>query len=73
MTARVEGGFHAMTQLAGQRAEARAASKRENIVRAAEGLGISAREEGDTVVMEGRGLLARWLRDARIRNIGRDA
>jgi len=67
------GGIRSIPQRIVRRAEARAQGKRENIVRAAEGLGINARAEGDTVVLEGRGLLARWLRDARVRNIGRDA
>lgn len=66
-------GLGPIPQRVAQRAELRAARKRDAIVRAAEDLGIGARAEGDTVVLEGRWLLARWLRDARLRNIGRDA
>jgi len=60
-------------QRVAQRAEERAASKRDAIVRVAEGLGVGARAEGERIVLEGRGLLTRWLRDARLRNIGREA
>lgn len=55
-----------------QRAQALAQSRREAVARAAEGLGIAARIEGEQVVMEGRGLIVRWLRDARLGDIGRD-
>ncbi|MEO8723152.1 MAG: hypothetical protein ABI395_06455 [Sphingobium sp.] len=34
--------------------------------------GVTAHVEGDAVVLEGRHLLERWLRDARLRNVGRD-
>lgn len=67
------GGIRAIPQRIAQRVQARAQSRREAVARAAEDLGISARVEGELVVMEGRGLLARWLRDARLRNIGREA
>lgn len=33
--------------------------------------GVNAWVEDEMVVMEGRGLLDRWLRDANLRNIGR--
>lgn len=67
------GGIRAIPQRVTQRAQDRVQNRREAVARAAEDLGISARVEGDLVVMEGRGLLARWLRDARLRNIGREA
>lgn len=67
------GGLGSIPQRVAQRAELRAAGRRDAIIRAAEDLGIGARAEGDTVVLEGRGLLARWLHDARLRNIGMDA
>lgn len=67
------GGIGAVPQRVAQRAQARAQGRRDAIVRAAEDIGIDARVEGDTVVLEGRGLIVRWLRDARLRDIGRDA
>jgi hypothetical protein len=33
--------------------------------------GVRAHVEGDTVVLEGRHLLDRWIRDARLRDVGR--
>lgn len=67
------GGLRSIPQRIVRRVEARAQARREAIARAAEGLGIGASVEGERVVLEGRGLLARWLRDARIRDIGREA
>jgi len=53
-------------------ARARVESKRQAIAGEADALpGVSAQVEGDAVVLEGRGLLDRWLRDASLRNIGR--
>lgn len=55
-------------------AEARAALRRRSISEEAGGLpGISAYVEGDDVILEGRGLLDRWIRDASLRHIGRTA
>lgn len=67
------GGLRSIPQRVTQRAEARAQGKRDAIARAAEDLGIGASVEGERVVLEGRGLLTRWLHDARIRDIGREA
>ena len=53
-------------------ADARAAQRRDEIAQEASALpGISARIEDEDVVLEGRGLLERWIRDASIRYIGR--
>lgn len=53
-------------------AEARAGRRRREIAAEAEALGgIAARIEGERVMLEGRGLLDRWIRDASLRNIGR--
>lgn len=62
--------------VAGERAaragEARAAALRQALAGEAAALGgIVARVEGEEVVLEGRGLLDRWIRDARLRDIGR--
>ena len=55
-------------------AEGRAASRRRSISDEARGLpGVSAYVEGDDVILEGRGLLDRWIREASLRNIGRSA
>lgn len=55
-------------------AEARAARRRRSISVEAGGLpGVSAYVEGDDVILEGRGLLDRWIRDASLRHIGRTA
>lgn len=51
---------------------ARAGRRRAAIVAEAEARrGIVARIEGEDVVLEGRGLLERWLRDAGLRTLGR--
>lgn len=52
---------------------ARAAGRRRDaMLPAAEDVpGIGAHVEGDTVVIEGRALLDRWVRDARLRYLGR--
>lgn len=54
--------------------ERRAEQQRRAIVTQAESdfPGVRARVEGDTVVLEGRHLLDRWIRDARLRDVGRD-
>ena len=50
----------------------RAARRRQAIAEEAGALGgVRARVEGEVVVIEGRGLLDRWIRDANLRNIGR--
>jgi hypothetical protein len=52
--------------------EVRAEVKRRTIADEAEALpGVRASVEGEAVVLEGRKLLDRWLRDASLRNIGR--
>ncbi|MBP6031612.1 MAG: hypothetical protein KA533_09305 [Sphingobium sp.] len=52
--------------------EVRAARRRRDIAEEANALpGISAHVESDAVILEGRGLLDRWLREASLRNIGR--
>ena len=51
---------------------ARAARRCEAVATEAEALpGIVARIEEEDVVLEGRGLLERWLRDAGLRMLGR--
>lgn len=54
-------------------AQARAHERREAMVARVERdhPGLSAHIDGDAVVIEGRHLLDRWLRDARLRDIGR--
>ncbi len=53
-------------------AEARTERRRRDIAEAANALpGVSAHIEGESIVLEGRGLLDRWIRDASLRNIGR--
>ena len=52
--------------------EVRAEVKRRTSADEAEALpGVRASVEGEAVVLEGRKLLDRWLRDASLRNIGR--
>lgn len=55
----------------GRAAARRADRRRQEIVSEAEAMGVAASIEEDRVVIEGRGLLDRWLRDASIRNLGR--
>lgn len=65
-------GFGEVLRRGAAAGEARAAGRRSEIVAEADALrGVSAHVEGDEVVLEGRGLLDRWLRDASLRNIGR--
>lgn len=60
------------TDFAGRAGEKRADVIRLAIATEANSLGgITARIEGADVVMEGRNLLERWLRDAELRHIGR--
>ncbi len=55
-------------------AEARAVQRRRGIAEEASTVpGISAHVEGENVVLEGRRLLDRWIRDASLRNVGRTA
>ncbi|TNE46122.1 MAG: hypothetical protein EP321_13605 [Sphingomonadales bacterium] len=64
--------FRAAQQRADRMAADRAERRRQEIVVAAGAMsGIAASLEADRVVLEGRGLLDRWLRDAALRNIGR--
>lgn len=49
----------------------RAELRRREIAAEAGAMGISASIEGELVVLEGRGLLDRWIREASLRNIGR--
>tara|TARA_R110000782_G_scaffold117364_4_gene207687 strand:- start:1812 stop:2039 length:228 start_codon:yes stop_codon:yes gene_type:complete len=59
-------------RLGARLARARVERKRREVADEADALpGVSAHVEGDAVVLEGRGLLDRWLRDASLRNIGR--
>ncbi len=59
---------------ADRHAEMRAARRRRSISLEAGGLpGVSAYVEGDDVILEGRGLLDRWISDASLRNLGRTA
>ena len=52
--------------------EVRAEVKRHAIADEAEAMpGVRATIEGEAVVLEGRRLLDRWLRDASLRTIGR--
>lgn len=63
------GGLLERAALAG---ETRAARRRQAIAEEAGALGgVRARVEGEVVVIEGRGLLDRWIRNANLRNIGR--
>lgn len=65
-------GVSAMVERAAAAGEARAARRRQAIAEEADALGgVRARVEGEAVVIEGRGLLDRWIRDANLRNIGR--
>lgn len=53
--------------------EARAARRREAILRAVQALGVDdARIEGDAVLLSGRGLMRRWMSDLALRESGRD-
>jgi hypothetical protein len=65
-------GFDEVLRRGAAAGEARAARRRSAIAAEADAFpGVSARIEGDEVVLEGRGLLDRWLRDASVRSIGR--
>lgn len=50
-------------------AEAGAARRRRALTEAAGMLGLTARAEGEEVVIAGRGLVRRWLNDARLRHL----
>lgn len=52
-------------------AQGRAERRRREICEEARAMGVSARVEDSAVVLEGRGLLDRWLRDAQLRDVGR--
>lgn len=59
-------------QRAERAGERRAEGHRHAIAAEADALpGVRASVEDEAVVLEGRGLLDRWLRDASLRNIGR--
>ena len=63
------GGLSARAERLGA---ARADRRRQEIAGEAEAMGgIAATIEGGDVVIAGRGLLDRWIRDANLRNIGR--
>ena len=55
-----------------QIAQTRVARKRGEIANEANAIpGVRARVEDEAVVLEGRGLLDRWIREASLRHIGR--
>jgi len=65
-------GFGEVLRRGAVAGEALADRRRSGIAAEVEALrGVSAHVEVDEVVLEGRGLLDRWLRDASLRNIGR--
>lgn len=64
----------ALMSRADRHADARALRKRRSIAEEAGALpGVSAYVAGDDVILEGRGLLDRWIREASLRHIGRTA
>ncbi len=66
------GALDKMLPKARRAVEAKAQQQREAIVEAAAAMpGVTVHIEDERVVLEGRGLLDRWLRDASLRNIGR--
>ena len=68
----MSGTLEAARRLGVAAAQARVERKRQAIAEEADALpGVSAHVEGEAVVLEGRGLLDRWIRDAGLRNIGR--
>ncbi|MPT49099.1 MAG: hypothetical protein E2598_11900 [Sphingobium sp.] len=68
MTPRMNG----RTEAAERAGAAQAMQVRESLAERARTFGgISATVDGDAVVLEGRGLLERWLKDADLRAIGR--
>ena len=68
----MSGDMRALLERGAQLGEAKAMQKRRAIADAAAALpGVRASISGEEVILEGRGLLDRWLRDASLRNIGR--
>lgn len=68
----MSGGMSGAMERADRLGEARAERHRRAIADEADALpGVHASVEGVVVILEGRGLLDRWLRDASLRNIGR--
>lgn len=64
----------ALTERAGQAGQARAARCRAAVAVAAGAVrGVTARVDGADVVLEGRGLRDRWLREAALRDLARTA
>lgn len=68
------GAMEALKRRAARIGEARAERVRAGIAAEAAALpGVRAHVEGEGVVLEGRGLLERWLRDAHFRDVGRNS
>ena len=68
----IKPGMRGAVERAARLGEARAEVKRHAIADEAEAMpGVRATIEGEAVVLEGRRLLDRWLRDASLRTIGR--
>lgn len=66
-------GLDGLLPRAAQVGERHAERKRRAIMRQADSLpGVSAHTDGEDVILEGRGLLDRWIREASLRNIGRE-
>ncbi len=61
----------AMIARARDRVEALAERRRARIADAARGVGVDAEVEGEAVRLSGRGLMRRWMTDARLRDLGR--
>lgn len=65
-------GLERLLPIARRYALERAGKRRAAIAVRADAIpGVRAGIEGDAVVLEGRGLLERWLCDAEIRDVGR--
>jgi len=64
-------GLGALARRAARAGEDRAVTMRQALAAEVERLGgIAATIEGESVVLEGRGLLDRWIRDAGLRGLG---
>lgn len=62
----------AMIARARERVEALAERRRAGIANAARDAGIDAEVDGEAVRLSGRGLMERWMTDARLRDLGRE-